>query len=65
MEEVIIHTFSCTTDKRTTKITSYGVTLDEVLTDFELYLKGCGFVYDGELSIVEDSYSENESDKGV
>jgi len=30
---------------------SDAITLTEILTEFEQFLKGCGFVFDGELTI--------------
>lgn len=34
--------------------TSSAITLTDLLSDFEYYLKGCGFTFDGHLDIVEE-----------
>jgi hypothetical protein len=32
--------------------------LDDVIMDFQDFLKGCGFVFDGELQIFKDDFEE-------
>lgn len=39
-----------------------GVTITQMLYNFECYLKACGFVFDGRLEMVEDGY-ENHLDE--
>lgn len=50
------HTFTwqhVAQDGRITRVvyTSSADTLTEVLADFESYLKGCGFMFDGDVNI--------------
>jgi hypothetical protein len=33
--------------------------LPEVLEDFELFLRGCGFFFDGHVDIVQEEYDAN------
>ena len=33
-----------------------AVTLENVIEEFEMFLKGCGFVFDGHLGVVQEYY---------
>ena len=53
-------TFSSETTNPDGRVTSFcmttdAVTLPEILENFELFLKGSGFVFDGNVDIVEES----------
>jgi hypothetical protein len=39
---------------------SSSVTLTELLLDFEAFLKGCGYVFSGELTLVEEETADAE-----
>ena len=39
--------------------------LNDVIENFELFLKGAGFVFDGHLEFVRDDYSPFESDSDI
>ena len=43
---------------------SSSVTLTELLLDFEAFLKGCGYVFSGELTLVEEDASSETSNAG-
>jgi len=36
--------------------------LDDVVKEFEMFLKGCGFIFDGHLEIVQDDVCTNDED---
>lgn len=40
------------------EVTTYDVTLTEIIQAFEDYLRGCGFVFDGNLTIINDEIKE-------
>jgi len=40
--------------ERIVEIKTNSLTLDEILKDFEFFLKGCGFAFDGEIDICKD-----------
>lgn len=48
------YTFSCESESRTVGHTNRAETLFEVITDFEHFLRGCSFVFDGSLDIISD-----------
>jgi len=39
-------------------VSDNGVTLDEILEEFKLFLRGCGFYFDGKITIVKDDNEE-------
>lgn len=43
-------------------VKSNEVVLTDLLEDFEDFLRGCGFVFDGHLEIVEESAMEDAED---
>lgn len=43
-------------------VKSNEVVLTDLLEDFEDFLRGCGFVFDGHLEIVEESIMEDTED---
>jgi len=50
---------------KTYNMTVSGESLMEVIEDFEMFLKGCGFVFDGYLDIVPQDDEYNEDHDGV
>lgn len=59
------HTFSWVHADESNRITrleysSSAETLPELLADFEQYLRGCGFVFDGQVDIVSEDTTRPE-----
>jgi len=59
------HTFTwqhVAEDGRITRVvyTSSADTLTEILADFESYLRGCGYVFDGTVEILSPSFTRSE-----
>jgi hypothetical protein len=46
---------------RTVTTTTTAVTLDDILEEFEMFLRGCGFVIDGTLDIVPNDTEYTET----
>lgn len=40
---------------------SSSVTLTELLLDFEAFLKGCGYVFSGELTLAEEETNDDDN----
>lgn len=49
----------------TTTVNFSAVSLDEILKEFEYFLRGSGFHFDGTLDIVDDGDGWNEDNDGV
>lgn len=43
-------------------VTSDAETLEDILTDFEDFLRGCGYVFDGHLDIIEEDIAPISED---
>lgn len=64
------YTFMCEdwnqfgTIERTAKVTFEGTSLHDMLEQFEMFLKGQGFVFDGVIDVVplDDGHSDNENE---
>lgn len=41
-------------DGDTIEVVTHAVSLPEIFVQFEQFLRGCGFSFDGEIDIVED-----------
>ena len=37
-----------------------AVHLDDIIEEFELFLKGCGFYFDGHLTVMDDDFTPTE-----
>ncbi len=48
-------------DKTTVIIRVDAVTLDDLVEAFEEFLKGCGFIFDGTLDIVEEEEEHDDA----
>ena len=60
LEEGIKFTFTYEVDyqgqpKQGVNYTTTAVTLPNILADFEQFLRGCGFAFDGQIDIVGDN----------
>lgn len=44
------------------EMTADAVTLGEILQEFEYFLRGCGFIFEGSLEIVESDEPDNVTD---
>lgn len=50
-------------DGSVTTRTFYKDTLSEVLEEFEMFLKGCGFIVNGVVDIIEEDVTEEEKEQ--
>lgn len=55
---------SVNSDGLETTVKFKAITLDNVLENFELFLRGCGYHVNGVLDIVQDHYPEFEKEYG-
>jgi hypothetical protein len=46
---------------RTVTTTTTAVTLDDILEEFEMFLRGCGFIIDGTLDVIPNDTEDTET----
>ena len=58
--------FKCSNEDNTeTTMKFNATTLDEILANFEMFLKGCGYQVNGVIDIVEDHYETYDEEQDL